>query len=249
MVMTTPYRDDFDAAQEKLAELEQELRAVKTRADELSKLKRDEASLAREVAALTSRLEGMAKKRALPLLDNVRIASPCKADWDEMIGDARVRFCASCQKDVYNLSEMARQDAESFLREKAGNACVRLYRRADGTVLTADCPVGQRKRRRLRNVAMVALSGSFLAAGALFSWRSPLTRSTDDNAQLSLDSQVGALQPSPEMEAPPPKHPLVTMGGLGVSPPSPAPKPPVVNSKGTPHPAIRRSSQGSMGNL
>ena len=140
--MTTPYRDDFDAAQEKLAELEQELRAVKTRADELSKLKRDEASLAREVAALTSRLEGMAKKRALPLLDNVRIASPCKADWDEMIGDARVRFCASCQKDVYNLSEMARQEAESFLREKAGNACVRLYRRADGTVLTADCPVG-----------------------------------------------------------------------------------------------------------
>src|SRR5437016_2760368 len=35
-----------------------------------------------------------AKRRAsLPILDNVRVASPCKAAWADMVGDDRVRHC------------------------------------------------------------------------------------------------------------------------------------------------------------
>jgi len=80
-------------------------------------------------------------------LDDVRIASPCSAKWDDMIGDDRVRFCGQCTKNVYNLSAMHRDEAEALLR--AGQAreadygegmCVRIYRRADGNVGWLDPP-------------------------------------------------------------------------------------------------------------
>ena len=76
------------------------------------------------------------------MLDQIKIASPCSADWEQMEGDERVRFCGECKKNVFNLSAMSRRDAEKLLVETNGNLCTRLYRRCDGTVLTADCPVG-----------------------------------------------------------------------------------------------------------
>jgi len=108
-------------------------------------------------------------------LDDVRIASPCRANWDEMIGDDRVRFCGQCTKNVYNLCALSREDAEALLR--AGQArdgrftgagegiCVRLYRRADGTVITADCPDGVRRKKR-RLALFGAIGAGLMAAGA-----------------------------------------------------------------------------------
>ncbi len=81
-------------------------------------------------------------------LEDVRVATPCRADWDKMQGDDHARFCASCTKNVYNLSEMTREDAERLITEKEGQLCVRFYQRADGTMLTKDCPVGITPRRR-----------------------------------------------------------------------------------------------------
>lgn len=48
-------------------------------------------------------------------LNSVQIAKPCHADWNQMKGDERTRFCGSCQKNVYNLSSMSRADAEALL--------------------------------------------------------------------------------------------------------------------------------------
>ena len=84
-----------------------------------------------------------------------------------MTGDDRVRFCAQCQKHVYNLSEMTAEAASDLIRAKEGQLCVRFYQREDGTVLTADCPVGaaavyQRVKRLA--VAAVALVFSSVAA-------------------------------------------------------------------------------------
>jgi hypothetical protein len=101
--------------------------------------------------------------RPLPVLDEIKVASPCSARWDEMIGDARVRFCAHCEKNVYNLSAMTREEAQALLVEKEGNLCARFYRRADGSTLTADCPVGVR-RKRVRRIAAVAAGAGALAA-------------------------------------------------------------------------------------
>src|SRR5260370_9733629 len=78
------------------------------------------------------------------MLDRISIAAPCSADWDHMPGTDRVRHCAECNKNVYNLSEMTRRQAEALLREKEVQLCARLYRRADGAILTSNCPAGLR---------------------------------------------------------------------------------------------------------
>src|ERR1700730_18164839 len=92
-------------------------------------------------------------------LDNVRVAAPCNANWDAMIGNDRSRFCAQCNLNVYNLSSMTRIEAESLIARSEGRLCVRFYRRADGSIITKDCPVGLRAiRRRLSNVARAITS-------------------------------------------------------------------------------------------
>lgn len=87
-------------------------------------------------------------------LDHVRVAAPCPADWDQMIGSERMRFCGQCNLNVYNLSRMTRAEAESLIARNEGRLCVRFYRRTDGSIITKDCPVGLRAiRRRVSCVA------------------------------------------------------------------------------------------------
>lgn len=81
-------------------------------------------------------------------LDDIKIASPCHEDWDAMTGDGPCRFCSSCEKTVYNLSEMTRDKALETIENNEGGLCVRVYQRHDGTLITADCPVGLRNRIR-----------------------------------------------------------------------------------------------------
>ena len=84
------------------------------------------------------------------LLKRVRIATPCPAAWEQMDGDERVRFCGSCRQNVYNLSEMTRDEALALVRrvERGERHCFRFYQRKDGTMLTRDCPFGVRRLRR-----------------------------------------------------------------------------------------------------
>jgi hypothetical protein len=59
-----------------------------------------------------------------------------------MIGNNRQRFCGQCKLNVYNLSGMTRPEAESLLMNSEGRLCARFFRRADGSIITQDCPVG-----------------------------------------------------------------------------------------------------------
>jgi hypothetical protein len=99
-------------------------------------------------------------------LDYVTVAAPCSAGWGDMLGDERVRFCGQCSQNVYNISAMTKQDAERLITQAEGRLCVRYYRRADGTILTNNCPVGLRAlKRRLSKIASVCASAviSFFA--------------------------------------------------------------------------------------
>lgn len=112
----------------------------------------------------------MDRRVALPLLESVRIATPCPARWEEMKGDDRTRFCAQCGLHVHNIAGMTSGEAESLMARAAAGGdrvCARLYRRADGTVLTRDCPVGVRLRERARRAAarVAAAVGLILCAG------------------------------------------------------------------------------------
>jgi hypothetical protein len=169
--VTTPYRNEIDALRERQAALQAEISKLREQTNHLDALRSREAELAGELAAVEGRLSAGPAKRALPLLDQVRVASPCKADWNEMLGDERVRFCLSCEKNVYNLSSMQREDAENLLRERLGNdLCIRFYQRADGTILTQDCPEGVKKKRRKKLALAVAGAGAMAAAAATM-WR------------------------------------------------------------------------------
>jgi hypothetical protein len=75
-------------------------------------------------------------------LDNLSIAAPCSANWNEMSGDERARFCGLCKKHVYNISAMSRTEAQALIKQKEGPVCIRMFKRADGTLIVDNCLVG-----------------------------------------------------------------------------------------------------------
>lgn len=99
-------------------------------------------------------------------IQRVRVASPCKADWDTMEGNERARFCRLCNKHVYNFSAMTPDEIATVVRAKEGRLCARFYQRPDGTMLTADCPVGRRRQRRRDWFGLCLGVLGMLAAGA-----------------------------------------------------------------------------------
>jgi len=162
-------------------------------------------------------------------LESVRVASPCRADWNKMEGDDRARFCQTCAKNVYNLSDMSHADAEALLQEKEGNLCVRFYQRADGTIITDNCPVGVKMMRRPLKW-LVAGFAFFIASGtALFgSAAKGSTPSTADKAvaphgklyQAPLVKTVMSwIDPISQSIDPP------IAGGIMAPQPTPAPSP------------------------
>ena len=110
------------------------------------------------------------------MLDEIRIASPCKVSWDEMAGDEQSRHCGLCRLNVYDLSAMTREAAEALIREREGRLCVRLYRRSDGTVLTSDCPARRQSIRR----RLVMAAGSLLTLFGMLLGAASIGRRTDN---------------------------------------------------------------------
>ena len=103
-------------------------------------------------------------------LNNIRIASPCSADWEGMYGDGRKRFCSDCKLNVYNLSGMTRQEAEALIMMSEGSLCIRYYQRRDGTIITQDCPVGWARIKQRTGVWVTAAFSMVIAlfTGVLF---------------------------------------------------------------------------------
>ena len=98
---------------------------------------------------------------------NLRIASPCSAKWEEMKGTDWMRHCTECNLNVYNFSEMTWKEVERLVASRQGGLCARFYRRADGTMLTQDCPKGLRAVvRRVSRWAGAALSAITVISSA-----------------------------------------------------------------------------------
>lgn len=152
------YRSDTDALRLQLSQLEDELSGIREDRARVAEGLAREPRIVTELDRLRRELHARAP-RSLPILDDIRVASPCHERWDAMTGDEQVRHCARCDKNVFNLSAMTREAAEHLVREKEGKLCVRYFRRTDGTILTADCPVGVRRKR----LAVVAAAGTAAA--------------------------------------------------------------------------------------
>ena len=147
------YRDEgaaLDAKRASLAARLDEARSGPQTDDALDEVQ----ALKRALAALP-----LPKKVGAPplgLLPRLRIASPCDENWNEMVGDERVRRCTRCERDVYNLSGFTRVEAEALLSRSGEPPCVRFYRRADGTIMTSDCVQGSHRKLALKVLAASA---------------------------------------------------------------------------------------------
>jgi hypothetical protein len=86
-----------------------------------------------------------------------------------MAGDERVRHCTLCSLNVYNFQEMTRDEIRALLVEKEGRVCARIYRRADGTMLTSDCPSGFEVLRQRMSRFAAALTAALFSVSAFAS--------------------------------------------------------------------------------
>jgi hypothetical protein len=138
-----------------------------------------------------------------------------------MYGNARRRYCGECKLNVYNLSAMTKQEAEELITQSEGRLCVRFYQRADGTVITRDCPVGWAAvKKRVRTVAtafaslMVALLTGTIFASMFSSDRGNAT--VGKLIPFSTPTPVplmGAIAPVPK-RTPKPKDETIKMGEI-----------------------------------
>ncbi len=139
-------------------------------------------ALRQEEARLRVEIEGLERDpyvrearspARLPTGATVSVASPCKERWDGMVGDERVRHCSRCDKNVYNLSGMTAEEVVALVEAREGDICVRYFKRADGTMITSDCPVGRPTKIALRvlTAAGIALAAGGAAVGAVLAAR------------------------------------------------------------------------------
>ncbi len=164
-------------------------------------------------------------------LDVIQIDDPCPERFDRMMGAGPVRFCGLCRENVYDLSEMTREEAEALVFEGEGRVCVQFYQRADGTVVTKDCaPVRFAAARRAARWSL-AMAGAMVAAlfsvvvavaGVFTFWREEKPEWIVAAKDLAAQGPMLPLPPPPPAFEPPPhgrEH--MHRGGVRRRPPPP----------------------------
>jgi len=212
------YRDDHDALRSYHGHLVEELARLEAKASELAGVAADRDRIAAELVRVRADLDHQRARRSPIRLDNLRVASPCKESWAKMTGDDRVRACARCEKQVFNLSQMTRAEAEDLLASRGITACVRFYRRLDGTVMTQDCPVGAKNTRRSIAIAAGVVATTVAGAGlaAMITHETP-SRTHALQGAVAIDPNHEPDMGKIAMPNPPPPvdHIEVMQGGIG----------------------------------
>jgi hypothetical protein len=141
-------------------------------------------------------------------LSNLQIASPCPADWNKMVGDERVRHCSECNLKVYNLSAMTQRQIQELIAGSRGKRlCARFYRRADGTVLTQDCPWSLRALTRKVSRVAAAVLTAIMGVTVAMAQNKPRpatcecrqSQQRDSGIKLIVVDQQGAVIPKAEI--------------------------------------------------
>lgn len=145
-------------------------------------------------------------------LNNISIASPCSADWNEMVGSERQRYCGECKLNVYNLSGMSRRDAENLILSSEGRLCMRFYRRADGTILTKDCPVGWQAIKRRVSKAAAAFASLIFAVLSGIGLNAFFNQSSEESPVMGGIKVEGNYQPMDKIYV----EPETIMGDIAI---------------------------------
>lgn len=141
------------------------------------------------------------------LMRHSKIAEPCTANWDEMTGDEKTRFCGQCKLNVHNARMMTDEEVlEKLMMTASGErVCMRIYRRQDGTFLTKNCPIGVRKlQERVRRAAAFLAGGLSLLLSLAANAQSKDTKGNTTDKKPVWHSQVTADAPSDQQPKPKP---------------------------------------------
>lgn len=166
-------------------------------------------------------------------LDLIEIPNPCTVPWSSMTGNSQVRFCDQCEKNVYNLSGLSQKEATNLVLTGEGKICVSMLKRADGTIVTDECPRLLRPMRdglKRAATAVSALLAMMISAVPVragdTSASSPTTNKPKGESKCSaktptepaLQPMGGApvIQPNPQITPPEPRK----MGEIAI--PNPA---------------------------
>lgn len=144
-------------------------------------------------------------------------------DWNAMAGDERKRFCAGCQKHVFNLSAMTQGEARKFAEETQGRECIAYVQADEGTIHTPN-----RFERGLlwlsHRVPRMAALLTVLLPAALVSCSE---RRMQGESLVKGKTRVRVEQSLHKSSKPdkdtPPQHPVVP--GMPALPPPPPEKP------------------------
>lgn len=104
--------------------------------------------------------------RTISLVQSVYVASPCNVPWETMPGGDKVRHCGECKLNVYNFAALTEAQAEELILKTEGRLCGMIYRRADGTVITKDCPKGLALVRQQAVAGLARVAAVIVFAGA-----------------------------------------------------------------------------------
>lgn len=115
------------------------------------------------------------------------IAKPCEESWSTMHGNHSKRHCESCNRHVYNFSQMPLAQIERLIAETDGGLCARITRRNDGSLVTLD------SSRPVPRAAAVVLAGSIAFGASAFAQTGhPTTRAMVSGRLLTRDGSKPA---------------------------------------------------------
>lgn len=153
------------------------------------------------------------------------VPKPCLEDWDKLTPEARGHFCTVCETKVWNLSDLTKEEAEAFLRERAGeDLCVSYREDDDGRVLHREPAVVPAARLVRRFPAAAGLS---LALAACTPKADAPPPKEEPTAQTEPEAEP-ETKPEAEAEAPSETGSAAgdTEGDTGDGPPPPEPTKP-----------------------
>jgi hypothetical protein len=88
-----------------------------------------------------------------------------------MTGDEKKRFCAECDKFVYDFSQMTRRQVEAIVSIHQGRMCARITWRPDGSMLTLETPpvhpIAARRASPVANATLAMILGLGVPGAAL----------------------------------------------------------------------------------
>ncbi len=154
----------------------------------------------------------------LPILENIRVATPCTASWEQMKGDEKKRFCDQCKLHVHNFSAMTEAEITGLIQNGKGRICGRFFRRADGTMLTKDCPVGLAALRRKVARVLARAAAAVLSAVGIFTFlRSGSSR---EAGAVTSVTEVEPIKSVCEWISPASGKATLMMGDIIIAPPA-----------------------------